>query len=930
VKLKGLLRWIIAFIILAAGFNPLVSVWARPAIQTDVNGQAAQNLLDEMLPEERVGQLFLVTFYGPEAAPGTPQAQQIYDLIVQYHVGGVMLKRENDNFVAPDQTIPVLMSLTDQLQRNEYSASLSDQVIPGTEINFRPVFIPLFIGLSQDGNGYPYDQLLSGVTQLPNQMALGATWQPDLARQAGEVMGKELNILGINLFLGPSLDVLETRTSGAESDFATTSFGGDPYWVGEMGRAYITGLHQGSNNELAVVGKHFPGFGGSDRLPEEEVATVRKTLEQLKQFELYPFFATTGYAPSQDATLDGLLAAHIRYQGFQENFRQTTKPISFDSQAFSKLMSLPALDTWRTSGGLMISDSLGSRAVRRFYDPTGQTFNGRVVALDAFLAGNDMLYLDDFVSTNDPDSYTSITRTISFFVQKYKEDTAFAQRVDQSVLRILKLKLHLYGNQFFLNKVRPDINLKNQLGQGYNLSFQIAREAATLISPQISELGVEIPLLREQVVFITDTRLFQQCQNCIQQNVITVDALEQAINRLYSPAAGAQVQPRDLSSYSYQDLYNMLQSGVGETEIEAAIRQAKWIIFVALNADSSIPSSTSLQRFLIERPDLYTGKHMVVFSLGAPFNLDATDIAKLSAYYGLYSHSKEFIEVAARLLFQEIQPSGNLPVSVVGIGYDINRITFPDPDQVIPLILENQPELPQQTTPTPEAASPLLTFRVGEVLDVRAGSIVDHNGHIVPDGTIVRFILTQGGELGINRQVEVSTKQGIARATLRIDIPGNLQIRAESEDAKQSQVIQIIVPVENITETPQSSPTITNTTTPEPSPSASPSPTPQPTPTTIIEEPARAGLADWLTSLVTVAVLGTLSYFFSSRTSQLRWRVRCSLLTLIGGILAYTYLALALPGTTNMLENGHVWSAAIVAALGACLGWLTSLIWKRL
>jgi hypothetical protein len=190
--------------------------------------------------------------------------------------------------------------------------------------------------------------------------------------------------------------------------------------------------------------------------------------------------------------------------------------------------------------------------------------------------------------------------------------------------------------------------------------------------------------------------------------------------------------------------------------------------------------------------------------------------------------------------------------------------------------------------------------------------------------------LTQGGELGINRQVEVPTKQGIARTSLRIDIAGNMQIRAESEDAKQSEVIQIIVPVENLTETPLPSPTLTYTTTPEPSPSASPTPTLEPTPTPVVEESERAELGDWFASLVTASVLGVLSYFFGNRSRQLRWRVRGGLLTLIGGILAYTYLALELPGSLNLLENGHIWTAAIFAALGSCLGWFTSLVWKRL
>ena len=85
------------------------------------------------------------------------------------------------------------------------------------------------------------------------------------------------------MLLGPSLDVVESPNPSAQIDLGTRVFGGDPFWVGEMGKAYISGLHAGSNSHMVVIAKHFPGRGGSDRSPEEEVATVRKSLEQLKQ-----------------------------------------------------------------------------------------------------------------------------------------------------------------------------------------------------------------------------------------------------------------------------------------------------------------------------------------------------------------------------------------------------------------------------------------------------------------------------------------------------------------------------------------------------------------------------------------------------------------------------------------------------------------------
>src|SRR5512135_2615898 len=55
----------------------------------------------KMTPEERIGQLFLVSFTGTD----TSQKSQVYDLIVNHHVGGVVLSAANDNFVAAPNTV---------------------------------------------------------------------------------------------------------------------------------------------------------------------------------------------------------------------------------------------------------------------------------------------------------------------------------------------------------------------------------------------------------------------------------------------------------------------------------------------------------------------------------------------------------------------------------------------------------------------------------------------------------------------------------------------------------------------------------------------------------------------------------------------------------------------------------------------------------
>ncbi len=929
--MRSTLHKLTFFALIVSLFFPLSFGKAAPSAQDTSNTDKAQALLDQLTPEERVGQLFLITFPGPEAGVGSVTGAQIYDLIINYHVGGVILEAANDNFVGSDQTLGIAQSLTDQLQRDEYSASQSTQVNPVTDESFTPAYIPLFIGISQEGDGYPYDQILNGVTSLPSQMALGATWDTELSREAGNVLGKELSILGFNLLLGPSLDVLEVPTTDSGGDLGVRTFGGDPFWVGAMGQAYISGIHEGGNGKIAVVSKHFPGFGSADRLPEEEVATVRSSLEQLKQIDLAPFFAVTGNAPDAVSTTDALLVSHIRYQGFQGNIRATTRPVSFDPQAFLELVSLPAFDTWRQNGGVMISDDLGSRAVRRFYDPSGQTFNGPLVARDAFVAGNDVLYLDNFLSSGDPDIYTSYIRTFTFFAQKYREDPAFAQRVDQSVLRILSLKFKIYGNTFSMASVLPNEENLTAIGSSSRVTFNIAQRAATLISPSPDELNIAIPApptTNDHIIFISDTEVFQQCSTCRQQYSVDVEALKNAVIRLYS--SSGQVIPGNLSSYSFQNLMDMLSAGTGQLQIENDLRQADWIVFAMDTVSSSLPYSQALRQLLDQRPDLIQGKRLIVFALSEPYALDATDISKLSAYYALYSRSSSFIEIAARILFHEIQPVGHLPVSVPGIGYEILEVTSPDPSQVIHIRQDVPGTTAVEGTQTPQPSPTITTLRIGDPIPVSSGIIVDHNGNQVPDGTVVSFVLYHENENVPAQIVTAQTLQGIAKAALMVDQPGELNIRAESGPATTSDVLTFEIPPESTTATFEP---MTQTSTPSSTPTANPTATLTQTPaTTPIPGNGSGGgsvdFGDWLAALILTAIVSGGSYWLINIRYGLRWGVRAALLPLIGGLLTYIYLAVNMPGSSAMIKNLGTWGVLLTTVIGAMIGVAAVYIWK--
>ncbi|MFH1635792.1 MAG: glycoside hydrolase family 3 N-terminal domain-containing protein [Chloroflexota bacterium] len=890
---------------------PLAQGQAASPVQSSSPEARAQDTLELMTPEERVGQLFLVTFQGTQVGPET----QIYDLIINHHVGGVVLWAENDNFTASDQNLNDLWTLTNQLQTFEFSSAQDTQPITDTQDIPNPTYVPLFIGIAQGGDGYPNDQILNGLTPLPSQLAIGATWNTDLARQVGAVSGGELSALGINLLFGPSLDVLENPHLEGASGLGVRAFGGDPFWVGEMGRAYIAGLHEGSEGRMAVAGTHFPGLGSSDRLPEDEVATVRKSLEQLKQIELAPFFSVTGDANSDAEKVDALLTSHIRYQGLQGNIRSTTRPVGFDQQALSLLMELPPFASWREDGGVMISDDLGSRAVRRFYDPTEQEFNARRLALDAFLAGNDLLYLNNFIESDDPDSYTTILRALDFFIQKYREDQSFAERVDASVLRILDLKFRLYGF-FTLDIVLPSGNL-DDVGTSEQVTFAVAQQGATLISPSIGELDnvlPDTPARNDRIVFITDDYTVQQCTECPEQSVLPADTLKQAVIRLYGPEAGGQVLQYYLNSYTFAQLEAMLEHQIGSRAIENDLHNARWIVFTMLDVSEKRPSSQALLRFLSERPDLTSDKRIIVFAANAPNYLDATDISKLTAYFGLFSKATPFMDVAARLLFKEIAiPLGSLPVSVPGVGYDLISATSPNPELRIHLNLEI-PELDNLGDAVHSEDLLLPEYHIGDTIPLKTGLIFDHNGHPVPNNTPVQFIIIINGEE--TPPISMTTIDGFAQAEYVVAQSGKLVIQVISGLA-QSESLTLEIPFEEATPVPTI--TVTPTDAPTAIPlSATPTLTPEPEP---VDEEPRAGLDNWLGALAIVAIVGWGASRTGALMGQVSWGIRWGLSAIVGGLLFYTYVALDLPGSLWLLDAVGHWGLLLAALVGAVLGW---------
>jgi beta-N-acetylhexosaminidase len=535
----------------------------------------------------------------------------------------------------------------------------------------------------------------------------------------------------------------------------------------------------------------------------------------------------------------------------------------------------------------------------------------------------------NIISTDAEDNYTTVVQTLDFFVQKYRGDPAFAKRVDDAVLRILTMKYRLY-REFSVDEVIPPVTGLEQLGNSDSTTFEVARRSATLISPDTLDLETVLPsppLVNDHLIFLTDTRAGKQCSSCDEEQMLAVDALQNAVLRLYGTQTGDKVIPGRQVSFPLSSISGILEGGLGNQELEDALRQSDWLIINMLDAEPGEVQTTLLKKFLSERQDLIRDKYIIVFAFNAPYFLDATDISKVTAYYCLYGKTSPFVQEAAGLLFRELSPDGTLPVSVTGIGYDLSSATTPDPNQVIDLSLE-LPSFPTPIVGDQVFLQPTSTpsFRVGDTLSARTGIIVDHNGHPVPDGTAIQFRIAVNGAGGLVQQIDSVTSHGVARASFNIDRPGLLEISASSDPAISSVVIQLTV-------TSEGSSVIVVT--PTPVPEFTPTPTILvPTPTVVVTytpmEKGYPGFTGWLTSVILLCIFGALAYRFGSRLAGTGWGARWAICAVLGGLLAYTYLAIRLPGAAEYLQRGG-WSGMIgMDLLGAVIGFASGYGWFRL
>ena len=154
------------------------------------------------------------------------------------------------------------------------------------------------------------------------------------------------------------------------------SFGEDPFQVALRGEVIMRGMQ---SQGIFACAKHFPGHGDTSVDSHVDLPYVTHDREQLEKVELFPFrwLIRSG--------VKSVMSAHVYVHALAE---AALLPATFSKQILSNLLQ-------KDMGfkGLIISDALNMKAVAKISSPAR-------IAVDAFLAGHDLLLYGDHIAPN--------------------------------------------------------------------------------------------------------------------------------------------------------------------------------------------------------------------------------------------------------------------------------------------------------------------------------------------------------------------------------------------------------------------------------------------------------------------------------------------------------------------------------------------------
>lgn len=500
----------------------------------------------------------------------------------------------------------------------------------------------------------------------------------------------------------------------------------------------------------------------------------------------------------------------------------------------------------------------------------------------------------------------------------------------------------------------------------------------------------------ETIVIITDNHLVKEClqSQCLPENLVNPKEIEDIIIQRYGEDATQQISETQIKSATFSELDALLRSTEDEanlqeetpvpttesrtpSEIEADpgsndgaaaeataeagsatepstlqdteevrlteedIQEADWIIFAMLDIVEERESSNVVQQFLNTRGEQLRDKWLIVFALNGPYFLDATEMRRLNAYYGVNSKIRPFLSTAVRTLFKDSSlqsvPQGSSPVSAPGTRFDdLTARLLPDPTRSIPIeIWQDGILIAQHPLDEDAESSEGISISSEKPLTLRALDIRDSNNNIVRDDTPVTFEIRSDDQTSLFLDETSPTTGGVAQRTISlerlqpqggtltifasivIDVENNINARSESisilvdamivptiEPADNAEVIVEATPAEEITSTPT---------------------TPVVGDDTPLNNEKRH--VDWFTlliSLVTILGMVSLLVILQERILPRQYLVRNILWAIVVGLLVYVLYGLLLPVELGKL--GYPWAPP----LAVFVAMLIPLLWLQL
>lgn len=215
------------------------------------------SLLEEMTLEEKIGQLFQLS---PEFFKGSKDRGEI--------TGPMKAMEIDEKIVANTGSVLGATGATEII-------NIQKEFLKSNRLG-----IPLLF-MADVVHGYR--------TIFPIPLAIGCSWDPELAEKSAEVAAKEAAVSGIHLTFSPMVDLVRDPRWGRVME----STGEDSFLNSEFGKAFVRG-YQGKDltndlDRIAACVKHFAGYGASEA--GRDYNTVDMSEWQFREYYLPAFKA---------------------------------------------------------------------------------------------------------------------------------------------------------------------------------------------------------------------------------------------------------------------------------------------------------------------------------------------------------------------------------------------------------------------------------------------------------------------------------------------------------------------------------------------------------------------------------------------------------------------------------------------------------------